>query len=126
MLARYTIYRRRPKDAGPLPSGIRKDTRWRTKHVLRPTKELVDSLLADPSDEAWEQFSQVYLALLGERFAEDRRPFDELAETAMREDVHIGCSCPTRKNPDVRHCHTYLALRFMDEAYPDLAVIYPA
>jgi uncharacterized protein YeaO (DUF488 family) len=125
MLSRYTIYRRRPKDAGPLPSGVRKDTRWRTRHVLRPTQELVETFLADPSDEAWEAFREGYLALLADRFADDRRPFDEFAEIAMVEDVYIGCSCPTKKNPDVRHCHTYLSLEFMDAKYPELEVIYP-
>ena len=52
MLSRYTMYRRRPKDAPLLPDGIRKDTRYATKHVLRPTKEIVEAYLADPTEEA--------------------------------------------------------------------------
>ena len=53
MLSRYTIYRRRPANAGPLPNGIRRDTRYRTSHILRPTEDIVEAYLADPTDAAW-------------------------------------------------------------------------
>jgi hypothetical protein len=38
---------------------------------------------------------------------------------------HLGCSCPTAKNPDVMRCHTVLALRFMRAHYPALDIRYP-
>ena len=44
---------------------------------------------------------------------------------AQRADGCIGCNCPTKANPDPNRCHTVLALRFMDERYPDLDVEYP-
>ena len=125
MLSRYTIYRRRPSGAPPLPDGIRKDTRWRTSHVLRPTKEIVETFLADPNDEAWQAFRQAYLDLLEERYRESPEQFGLLAELASEQDVFIGCSCPTRKNPDVRRCHTWLALEFMRQKYPNLDVVMP-
>lgn len=125
MLSRYTIYRKRPADAGPLPEGIRKDTRWKTRHILRPTQSIVEEYLAAPSDGVWERFREAYLAVLESRFEQDRGPFDELATLAGREDVWLGCSCPTRKQPDVRHCHTWLALEFMQEKYPSLEVVFP-
>lgn len=46
-------------------------------------------------------------------------PFDGLAR---RPDVYLGCSCPTKTNPDVRRCHTWLALEFIRERCPDLDV----
>lgn len=125
MLARYTIYRRRPKDAGPLPEGIRQDTRWRTRHVLRPTQEIVEAFLNDPTDAAWEQFESAYRGLLKARLEEDRTGFEQLAQAAEDNDVHLGCSCPTKKNPNVRRCHTFLALGFMHEHFPELQVAYP-
>jgi hypothetical protein len=125
MLARYTIYRRRPKDAGPLPTGIRQDSRWRTKHILRPTQEIVDTFLVDPTEEAWLKFRDSYRELLLARYQEDPSPLEALADLAAGEDVFIGCSCPTKKNPDVRHCHTYLALEFMHERFPQLHVVMP-
>jgi hypothetical protein len=53
-------------------------------------------------------------------------PFEAIAEIATREDVWIGCSCPTKRNPDVRRCHTFLALEFRAERLPDLEVVWPA
>ncbi len=125
MLSRYTMYRRRPKDAPPLPEGIRKDTRYATRHLLRPTAGIVEAYLSDPTSAAWRTFRQQYLALLRERFREDRTLFDELAELAADNDVYLGCSCPTKKNPVVGRCHTYLALKFMREKYPRLTVVLP-
>jgi hypothetical protein len=123
MLARYTIKRGAP--ASTLPHGVRQDTRKHTKHVLRPEPEMVERFLAAPSDAAFESFARGYRALLEQRFQTDRTPFDELAELARDNDVWLGCNCPTRKNPDVRHCHTTLALEFMKKRYPDLDVRMP-
>jgi hypothetical protein len=123
MLSRYTIYRRRPADAGPLPNGIRQDTRYRTSHILRPTAEIVDAYLSNPTDAAWRRFKRDYLALLETRFRADRQPFDELAGLAGSEDVYLGCNCPTKKNPTHGCCHTYLALEFMEKKYPTLEVV---
>ena len=44
-----------------------------------------------------------------------------LAEEAKVSDVYLGCSCPTAKNPDVRRCHTVLALKFMHAHAPSCA-----
>jgi uncharacterized protein YeaO (DUF488 family) len=104
---------------------VRKDTRYASKHVLRPTKELVEAYLADPTDAAWETFRKAYLAVLTERFDADRTRFDELAELATNEDVWLGCSCPTKQNPVVGRCHTHLALEFMRDKYPRLDVVTP-
>jgi hypothetical protein len=52
-------------------------------------------------------------------------PFDALAEQATGEDVYLGCSCPSRANPDVQRCHTVRALRFMKKKYPKLPVMLP-
>jgi hypothetical protein len=125
MLSRYTIYRRRPAGAGPLPDGKRQDTRYRTRHPLRPTQNLVDAYLSNPTDSAWRGFRRDYLALLEKRFREDRKPFDELAALAADNDVYLGCSCPTKKNPIPCRCHTYLALEFMKKKYPPLDVVIP-
>lgn len=125
MLARYKIYRgKRPADA-PSPAGIRQDTRKHTHHCLRPTDEIVSEYLADPTSEAWKKFASEYLKTLSHRYEEDTTPFDDLADLAAAEDVHIGCSCPTVKNPDVKHCHTVLALKFMKEHYPAIEVEFP-
>ena len=123
MLTRYQIVRGVP--ASKLPKGVRQDTRKHTKHVVRPSAELVTEFLDAPSDAAWKKLSTRYRALLEERFAEDRAPFDEIAELAGREDVLFGCNCPTKKNPDVRHCHTWLALEFFKKKYPKLDVRMP-
>ena len=125
MLSRYTMYRRRPKDAGPLPEGIRRDTRYSTKHILRPTKEIVEAYLSEPSGSAWKEFRTAYLAVLQERFNADNTPFDELVALATENDVYLGCNCPTKKNPIVGRCHTYLALEFMQKNYPPLKVVVP-
>jgi len=62
---------------------------------------------------------------LEERWEADPTPFNDLAGLAIGEDVYIGCSCPTTKNPEVNHCHTVLALKFMKERYPALEVEFP-
>ncbi|MBA2115539.1 hypothetical protein [Bremerella alba] len=125
MISRYTIYRRRPPDASPLPQGIRQDTRHRTKHIVRPTQMMVVAYLADPNETGFSTFQASYRELLTARWNDDRSEFDNLAELAFNEDVYLGCSCPTKKNPDVRHCHTWMALQFMAEKFPDLEVIFP-
>lgn len=97
-----------------------------TRHVLRPEREMVERLLEDTADAAeWKRFATQYRALLAARFDEDRAPFDALADLARDGDVWLGCNCPTAKNPDVRHCHTALALAFMRAKYPDLDVREP-
>lgn len=109
----------------PLPEGVRQDIRWRSRHCLRPPEALVKAYLADPTETAWRRFERQYLAVLERRFAEDPAPFQELAKRAARQDVHLGCSCPTQKNRNVRHCHTVLALAFMKEKFPQLDVVFP-
>lgn len=124
LLARYTIVRGAP--ASSLPDGVRQDTRKHTKHVLRPTPELVALVLdGDAGEEAWRAYPIAYRALLEQRFAEDRAAFDKIAAMARFHDVYLGCNCPTQKQPDVRRCHTVLALAFMKERYPDLDVRSP-
>jgi hypothetical protein len=81
--------------------------------------------LAGPTDPVWRAFSKKYLALLKQRFEEDRKPFDELAQLATDNDVFLGCNCPTKGNPVHGRCHTYLALEFMKERYPGLGVVIP-
>lgn len=125
MLSRYTMYRGPRPDDDPLPKGIRQDTRKHTRHCLRPPGAAVNDYLANPNTQAWEKFAQSYRAVLKNRFREQRDDFDKLAELASEGDVYLGCSCPTRKNPDVRQCHTVLALKFMRSKYPDLSVVLP-
>lgn len=125
MLARYKIYRGKRPPNDPLPEGIRQDARWRTRHPLRPSEELVKRYLVDPSEEAWQEYVSSYLNLLEERFRQDRTQFDALAALAMEADVFIGCSCPTKTNPHPGHCHTFLALEFMKSKYPLLQVTCP-
>ncbi len=115
--------KRPPSD--PLPDGIRQDARWRTRHVLRPDEDTVKELLDSLDDRTWSKFTRVYPKLLEKRFREERASFDELAKLATEHDVFIGCSCPTKSNPRVDHCHTFLALGFMKGKYPDLHVEYP-
>jgi len=86
---------------------------------------MVETYLAKPNDGAWIEFRDSYLALLDQRFGEERKPFDELAALAMKEAVYLGCSCPTKQNPVVGRCHTYLAIEFMRRRYPELEVIIP-
>lgn len=122
MLARYRIVRGRRSPDEPLPEGVRVDTRKHTRHVLRPTPELVAQALEGGD---FEGFRASYLALLDARFAEDRAPFDALADQARLDDVYLGCSCPTARQPDVRRCHTALALSWMKRRYPELEVREP-
>ena len=125
MLARYKIYRgRRPPD-DPLPDGIRQDTRKHTRHCLRPAEQLVAQYQSDPTPAAWKKFAEQYLLDLERRFRQDPAPYDRLVDQACEGDVFIGCSCPTKKNPDVNHCHTILALRFIKKRYPQLQVTLP-
>jgi len=63
--------------------------------------------------------------LLEKRFVSERKRFDALAELARQQDVYLGCNCPTTRQPDVRRCHTALALAFLREHYPDLIVRLP-
>jgi hypothetical protein len=128
MLARYQIERGAKLSSLPreVREGIRQDTRKHTRHVLRPPAELVADFLAAPNAVgAWARLSKAYLATLEQRFKSERERFDELAESAREQDVFIGCSCPTTKNPSVKHCHTWLALEFMHKKYPKLAVRFP-
>lgn len=86
---------------------------------------MVETYLTDPTEEAFATFQAAYLELLEDRWRDERPAFDDLAELARRHAVFLGCSCPTKKNPDVRHCHTWMALQFMAQRYPDLEVIFP-
>ena len=113
------------RGTSPQVGGVRMDTRMHTRHCLRPTKEIVTRYLDPADDYAWGDFRQDYLALLRSRFESDPRPFEDLAERARQEDVYLGCSCPTKKNPDVRHCHTMLALEFMAKKFPRLKAVFP-
>src|SRR5690606_785300 len=98
MLARYSIVR--GAKAANLPDGERQDTRKHTKHVLRPTPELVEQVLgAHAGERAWAEYPVKYRALLEQRFTADRGPFDHLANVARFHDVYLGCNCPTKKQP---------------------------
>ena len=123
MLTRYQMTRGVP--AAQLPKGIRQDTRKHTQHVVRPTAEMVTGFLEAPSDSAWRHLAARYRALLEQRFVSDRAAFDAIATLAKETDVLLGCNCPTKKNPDVRHCHTWLALEFFHAHYPGLEVRMP-
>jgi len=125
MLARYKIHRGKPPADAQQPDGIRQDTRKHTKHCLRPPKEIVLEYPADPSAKTWKKFESSYLRSLEQRWKADSTPFDDLANLATTENVYLGCSCPTAKNPDVHHCHTVLALKFMHERHPALKVEFP-
>ena len=87
--------------------------------------EIVEAYLADPTDLAWTKFHQAYLAVVEDRFLVEKARFDELAALATEQDVYLGCNCPTKKNPIVGRCHTYLALEFMQQKYPTLGVSCP-
>jgi uncharacterized protein YeaO (DUF488 family) len=121
MLTRYQMKRGVP--AARLPRGVRQDTRHHTRHVLRPPPALVRAYLA--GELSWERFARGYREAVAARFAADRAAFDRLAALARTRDVYLGCSCPTKRNPDVRRCHTWLALELMRDAYPDLDVRFP-
>jgi uncharacterized protein YeaO (DUF488 family) len=98
------------------------DVRKHTRHVLRPDAESVQRFLANPTDAEFRRFAEHYERTLEQRFRKERPRFDELADLAEQSDVYLGCNCPTRTNPDVRHCHTVLALAFMKKKYPKLHV----
>ena len=125
MLARYKIYRGKRLPDDPLPEGVRQDTRWRTRHCLRPPQESVEKYLEHPGDDAWDEFWRDYLNVVESRYQSDKAPFDELADQAQESDLFLGCSCPTQKNPDVYRCHTVLALEFMKSKYPFLKTEMP-
>jgi uncharacterized protein YeaO (DUF488 family) len=125
MLARYRIVRGARSPDDPLPDGVRQDTRKHTRHVLRPSPELVSLVLEDPSAQGFARFRRGYQRLLEQRFTKERERFDELAELAGRANVYLGCNCPTGRQRDVQHCHTVLALDFMRVHYPTLFVRFP-
>ena len=125
MLSRYKIRRGLDAKRHAVPDGVRQDTRKHTQHCLRPPGDLVETVLADPTTAAWERFASAYSTVLEERFQADRTPFDRLAELATGAKVLLGCNCPTDKQPDVRRCHTWLALEFMAQRYPELRVEFP-
>ncbi|MGI9429105.1 MAG: DUF488 family protein, N3 subclade [Bythopirellula sp.] len=125
MLARYKIYRGKPPAGVRLPDGIRQDTRKHTRHCLRPAADDVAEYLADLSPRGWKKFSTSYLKTVQQRWQKDATPFETLAALATDDDVYLGCSCPTEKNPDVLHCHTVLALQFMEKRFPQLKIEYP-
>jgi hypothetical protein len=125
MLARYQMVRGKRAPDDPLPLGKRIDTRKHTRHFLRPEAAQVEALLADPSPQAYAHFAGAYDTLLTQRLRTQRAAFDALAELAQRQDVYLGCSCPSSANPDVQRCHTVLALRFMKKHYPSLKVVLP-
>jgi uncharacterized protein YeaO (DUF488 family) len=125
MLMRYTMYRGKRPEGDSLPDGIRQDTRKHTRHFLRPPGELVVAYLKGDDSVPWEKFREQYLRCLYERFEEDAAPFQDLAALAGREDVFLGCSCPTKRNPDVNLCHTVLALEFMKGKFPGLPLRFP-
>ena len=121
MLARYQMKRGAP--ASELPTGVRQDTRKHTRHILRPEREDVAAVLAGTL--SWDAFAERYRATVRKRLDSDPTAFDSLAERARAEHIFLGCSCPTKKVPDVRRCHTWLALELMAERYPDLEVRFP-
>jgi hypothetical protein len=125
VLGRYRIVRGRRAPDDPLPAGVRQDTRKHTRHVLRPDETDVRKFLARPDELTWRRFATAYRRLLARRLAEDAAPFAAIAELARRHDVWLGCNCPTAKNPDVRRCHTVLALAFFAERFPDVAIVWP-
>lgn len=122
MLARYQI--KRGVRAARLPAGVRQDTRKHTRQILRPDAEAVRAYLA--GETTWETFAERYRTTVQARLASHRAAFDALAERARTADVYLGCSCPTKTVPDVRRCHTWLALELMKATYPDLVVRFPA
>jgi uncharacterized protein YeaO (DUF488 family) len=125
MLARYQIVRGKRSPDNPLPNGVRIDVRKHTRHVLRPEADAVAAFLARPTDTEFEKFARRYQATLEARFHTDRVRFDELASAAEHCDFYLGCNCPTKTNPDVSHCHTTVALRFMKTKYPRLRIRFP-
>ena len=55
MLARYKIHRGKLPAGVSLPDGIRQDTLKHTRHCLRPSGEMVEAYLADPTEQAWQK-----------------------------------------------------------------------
>ena len=109
MLARYRIIRGKRLPSDPLADGKRQDTKWRRrKHPLRATEAAVKRYLASPGEKAWRELRQAYLA-----------------ELARKQDVFIGCSCPTKANPRLDRCHTWLALEFMKRKHAKRHVSFP-
>lgn len=126
VLSRYRIIRGKRPPGEPLPSGHRMDVRKHVHHPLSPDPAMVERMLAKPGDpERAARFARDYNALLAARFAADRQPFEAIADEARAGDVYLGCSCPTRRQPDVSHCHTVLALKFFAARFPDLDVRIP-
>lgn len=121
MLARYQI--KRGARAQDLPPGVRQDTRKHTRHILRPESDAVEAYLAGRM--SWETFADRYREVVRARFSAERPAFEALAELARSRDVLLGCSCPTKAQPSVRQCHTWVALELMEAFYPDLAVRFP-
>ena len=125
MLGRYRIVRGKRPEGDPLPEGTRQDTRKHTSHVLRPDADKVQAYLRAPGEAAWRAFTREYRRTLDKRWRTERDRFEEIAELARSTDLWLGCSCPTTKNPDVRHCHTFLALQYLEKKYPDLRIVWP-
>ena len=125
MLARYRIVRGKRDPNDPLPDGTRLDVRAHRNHVLSPDPKQVEALLEEPSAARFAEFAHAYRELLARRFESARAAFDALAEAAREGDVYIGCNCPTHKQPDLKRCHTMLALAFMKAKYPQLKVRVP-
>jgi hypothetical protein len=125
MIARYQLIRGKRPPESPLPDGTRIDIRAHRAHVLSPERAMVETVLANPNAAQFSAFARAYETLLEERFGQSRPAFDALAQAAREGDVYLGCNCPTNKNPDVRRCHTTLALRFLKKKYPKLAVELP-
>jgi len=93
--------------------------------LLRPDEEIVEEFLKDTSV-GWSKFRTAYLKILNDRFKESPEQFQKLADLAMTQDLFLGCNCPTARNPDVKHCHTWLALEFMKSKFKSLPVVFPA
>jgi hypothetical protein len=125
MVNRYKVCRRKRPAGEPLPNGLRRDTRKHTRHCLRPSAELVNQFLGQPSSASRKDFATEYWRTLIARYEEDPAPFDRPAKLASKDEIYIGCSCPTKKNPEVDYCHTVLALRLIAGNYPELDVEYP-
>ena len=69
MLSRYKIVRGKKANYEAMPKHQRQDTRKHiTSHPLRPTPDIVDRLLANPTHEVWLGFRDEYLAVLEERY----------------------------------------------------------
>lgn len=105
---------------------MRQDTRKHTRHILRPEANAVARYLRDPTASSWRSFAQDYRKLLGERYAGSPEAFEALRDLATEGDLWLGCNCPTAKNPDVRHCHTFLALQYLAERFPELEIQWPS